>query len=47
MAKGTAGHADAINYLFDRPTEPVFNAKGGDGSFQFLIPDSYYVSTKF
>lgn len=38
---------DAINYLFERPTEPVFNRKGGDGSVQFLIPDSYYVSELF
>lgn len=35
---------EAVNYLFERPTEPLFNRKGGDGSVQFVLPESYYVS---
>lgn len=37
---------DAISYLLERPTEPVFSRKGGDGRFQFVLPDSYYVSNR-
>lgn len=37
---------DAIGYLLERPTEPVFNRRGADGRFQFVLPDSYYVSNK-
>lgn len=35
---------DAIGYLLERPTEPVFNRRGADGRFQFVLPDSYYAA---
>ncbi|XP_065201970.1 phenoloxidase 1-like [Planococcus citri] len=42
MSSSQAVPIDAVNHLFERPTEPLFNRKGGDGSVQFVIPDSYY-----
>lgn len=44
MSSQQASAADAVGHLFERPTEPVFNRKGGNGGFQFVLPESYYVS---